>query len=78
YYKERMGWLNDAESPNILTATQDGLYEIAEYETQDITQNIALKIPRGVNPNTGLKEWFYVEYRQAMGYDQFLDDRSYM
>ncbi|MBO0170464.1 peptidase M11 gametolysin, partial [Vibrio parahaemolyticus] len=60
YYKERMGWLNDAESPNILTATQDGLYEIAEYETQDITQNIALKIPRGVNPNTGLKEWFYV------------------
>lgn len=43
YYKERMGWLNDAESPNILTATQDGLYEIAEYETQDITQNIALK-----------------------------------
>lgn len=78
YYKERMGWLNDAESPNILTATQDGLYEIAEYETQDITQNIALKIPRGVNPNTGLREWFYVEYRQAMGYDQFLDDRSYM
>ncbi len=78
YYKERMGWLNDAESPNILTATQDGLYEIAEYETQDITQNIALKIPRGVNPNSGLKEWFYVEYRQAMGYDQFLDDRSYM
>ncbi|HCH3990438.1 TPA: cadherin-like domain-containing protein [Vibrio parahaemolyticus] len=78
YYKERMGWLNDAESPNILTAIQDGLYEIAEYETQDITQNIALKIPRGVNPNTGLKEWFYVEYRQAMGYDQFLDDRSYM
>ncbi|EIT7123512.1 cadherin-like domain-containing protein [Vibrio parahaemolyticus] len=78
YYKERMGWLNDAESPNILTATQDGLYEIAEYETQDITQNIALRIPRGVNPNTGLKEWFYVEYRQAMGYDQFLDDRSYM
>ncbi|MCA2470663.1 peptidase M11 gametolysin, partial [Vibrio alginolyticus] len=63
---------------NILTAIQDGLYEIAEYETQDITQNIALKIPRGVNPNTGLKEWFYVEYRQAMGYDQFLDDRSYM
>ncbi|WP_025523491.1 NEW3 domain-containing protein, partial [Vibrio parahaemolyticus] len=78
YYKERMGWLNDAESPNILTAIQDGLYEIAEYETQDITQNIALKIPRGVNPNTGLKEWFYVEYRRAMGYDQFLDDRSYM
>ncbi|MDW3170969.1 peptidase M11 gametolysin, partial [Vibrio sp. Y184] len=39
---------------------------------------IALKIPRGVNPTTGLKAWFYVEYRQALGYDQFLEDRSYM
>ncbi len=78
FYKERMGWINDSASPKIITAVQDGTYQIAEYETQNINQNIALKIPRGVNSNTGKNEWFYVEYRQAAGFDQFLDARSYM
>ncbi|MBL4244272.1 cadherin-like domain-containing protein [Vibrio fluvialis] len=78
FYKERMGWINDSASPKVLTASKDGLYEIAAYESQDNQQNIALKIPRGVNPQTGLNEWFYIEYRQAQGYDEFLASRSYL
>lgn len=78
YYKERLGWINDATSPKVLTAAQDGDYQIARYESQENQHNIALKIPRGVNPQTGNNQWFYVEYRQAEGYDEFLASRSYL
>ncbi len=75
--KEQLGWLNGQYSSSIINAAQDGIYTISNYETQTYEQPSTIKIPRGVDPVTGLDSWFYIEYRQAQGFDSFLSDRSY-
>jgi len=71
YQKERIGWLNYGASPPISTVSTEGLYWIDTYETAG-TNSKALKIPKGTDSNTGQKTWYYVEYRQAVGFDSFL------
>ena len=66
--KEFLGWLNYGESPSITPVTNDGLYTIDAYETQNGNPK-ALKIPKSIDPNTGRTTWYFVEFRQPIGFD---------
>jgi len=71
YQKERLGWLNYSGMPPVTTVGSAGLYAIDTYELAG-TNPKALKILKATDANTGLKTWYYVEYRQAVGFDGFL------
>lgn len=76
FQKERLGWMSSSSAPDVTIAEQDGVYSIGTYE-ENIGFPVALKIPRGVDPESGKMRWFYLEYRQSLSHDNFLDDRSY-
>jgi hypothetical protein len=71
FQKERLGWLNFGASPSILTVQSSGTYTISPYESEGSGPN-ALKILRSTNSTTGAKTWYYLEARQAVGFDAFL------
>jgi len=75
FQKERLGWLNYGSSPKIQTVTASGTYTITPYE--DGTGPNALKVLQSTNPTTGAKTWYYVEARQAIGFDAFLTTWPY-
>lgn len=77
FQKERLGWMSSTVAPEITVADQDGLYTIGAYE-ENAGLPIALKIPRGVDPDSGEMRWFYIEYRQSLAHDNFLESRSYI
>lgn len=76
FQKEQLGWLSGSHASRTLEVTQDGTYSIYNYETQN-NQPVTIKIPRGIDADTGTMKWFYIEYRQSVGFDDFLEDRSY-
>lgn len=76
FQRERLGWLEGEHASKTLEVTQNGTYSIANYETTS-EQPVTIKVPRGTDPSTGAKKWFYIEYRQSIGFDDFLDARSY-
>ena len=76
YQKERLGWLNYGASPSIQTVTSSGTYRISPFETGGPGPN-ALKVLQSTNSTTGAKTWYYLESRQAVGFDSFLADSSY-
>src|SRR5437588_6284487 len=69
FQKERLGWLNYGASPPVTTVGVSGTYAIDPYETTR-TNAKALKILKSTDPTTGLRTWYYVEYRQPLGWDQ--------
>jgi len=73
FQKERLGWLNYGASPSIQTVTASGTYTINPYELGGSGPN-ALKILKSTDPTTGAKTWYYLEARQAIGFDAFLTD----
>jgi hypothetical protein len=78
YHKERLGWLNAGVSPPLTTVpAQSGTttYAIAPIENARDGVPRALKIPRGTSC-TATSEWFYVESRQAKGFDSFLSGNA--
>jgi hypothetical protein len=75
FQKERLGWLNFGVSPTITTVTSSGTYMIAPYE-QGSGPN-ALKILKSTDSTTGAKTWYYIEARQATGFDAFLSNPIY-
>jgi len=74
YQKELLGWLNAGVSPPVITVSNQGgvaSYTIEPTETARDGMPRALKIPRtAACPSNS--EWFYVESRQAQGFDDFL------
>lgn len=76
FQKEQLGWLEGSHAVKTIEVTQSGTYTITNYETQS-NDPVTIKVPRGVDPATGKQSWFYIEYRQSVGYDDFLDERSY-
>ena len=69
YQKERLGWLGFGNSPWISTVDNSGTFTIEPYET--VSQAVkALKILQSVNPATGDKTWYYIDYRQPLGFDE--------
>lgn len=75
FQKERLGWLTAGGSALVTQVGGDGAYAISAYEAPGTAPKV-LKVPRGVDAVTGRARWFYIEYRQARGYDSFLNERS--
>jgi hypothetical protein len=71
FQKERLGWLNFGASPSIQTVTSSGSYTIYPYELSGPGPN-ALKVLQSTDSTTGAKTWYYLESRQAIGFDAFL------
>ena len=76
FQKERLGWLNYGASPSIQTVTSSGTYTINPYELGGSGPN-ALKILKSTDSTTGAKTWYYLESRQAIGFDAFLTTWPY-
>jgi hypothetical protein len=76
FQKERLGWLNYGASPAIETVTTSGTYTINAYELGGSGPN-ALKVLQSINSTTGAKTWYYLESRQATGFDAFLTTWPY-
>jgi M6 family metalloprotease-like protein len=76
YQKEILGWLNYGAAPAIQTVTTSGTYTINPYELSGAGPK-ALKIFKGNDPATGAKVWYYLEARQAVGFDAFLSESFY-
>jgi uncharacterized repeat protein (TIGR01451 family) len=75
FQKERLGWLDYGTSPSITTVEANGLYAIEPLETANAGTK-ALAIPKSTDAATGQQTWYYVEYRQALGFDSFLATNS--
>jgi M6 family metalloprotease-like protein len=73
FQKVRLGWLNYGTSPSVTAVTAPGTYAINPYELGGSGPN-ALKILKSTDPTTQAKTWYYVEARQAIGFDGFLTD----
>jgi Gametolysin peptidase M11/NPCBM-associated, NEW3 domain of alpha-galactosidase len=71
FQKERLGWINYGASPPVTAVNVSGSYVIDPYETTG-TSSEALKILKSADPTTGLRTWYYLEYRQPLGWDQVL------
>ncbi|WP_018992590.1 M12 family metallo-peptidase [Aromatoleum toluclasticum] len=71
FQKERLGWLNTSSTAPITTVTSDGVFTLEPYAASG-TGPKALKIPKGIDPLTGQQAWYYVEFRQAVGFDSVL------
>jgi hypothetical protein len=77
YQKERLGWLNSGTTtPPITTVESSGTYFIEPLETLSAGGAKALKILKSVDPVTGDKTWYYVEFRQPVGFDSPLAGNS--
>src|SRR5439155_8381872 len=68
FQKERLRWLNSAASPPITTVLTDGAYTLDAYELAGSAPK-ALKILKSTDSITGQRTWYYVEARQAIGFD---------
>jgi hypothetical protein len=68
FQKERLGWLGYNSSPPITTVQSSGTYWLDPYESVGSNPK-ALKILKSTDPTTGKKTWYYVECRQAVGFD---------
>lgn len=65
-HKDKLGWF--AGGPAIATATASGRHVLAPYAT-GAAGTKALRVPRGTDPATGLPRYYYLEYRQPVGFD---------
>lgn len=68
-HKERLGWLGAPGQPSIAIVMASGRHRVAPLETPGTSSPKALRIPRGVDPATGQASYYYVEYRQPVGFD---------
>jgi hypothetical protein len=76
YQKERLGWLGFGSSPAIARIDTGGVYELSPYASAGDSNPKALKILKAED-TWGFKTWYYLEYRQPVGFDSFLaDNRS--
>jgi Gametolysin peptidase M11 len=71
FQKERLGWLNSGASPPITTVSSDGTYMLETYQSVGSGPK-ALKVLKSIDPSTGNRSWYYIESRQAIGFDGFL------
>jgi hypothetical protein len=75
YQKERLGWINSGANAPVTTVSTSGNYWVDAYESGN-TLSKGLKILKSTDPVTGLKTWYYVEHRSAMGFDNFLSGNA--
>lgn len=61
-----LGWLDYGDSPPITTVQASGVYTLDPYES-------AGDRPKALRVATPSGDWYYVEYRQAVGFDAPID-----
>jgi Gametolysin peptidase M11/NPCBM-associated, NEW3 domain of alpha-galactosidase len=66
--KLRLGWTSDSNAA-VRAINASGSYLIDAYAGNSGGNARALKVPRGADPATGLPRWYFIEYRQPLGYD---------
>lgn len=71
FQKSLLGWLDHGHSPAITTVGSSGRYVIEGYAANSDGPK-AIRVPRDIDPQTGAQRWFYVEYRQPVGFDFML------
>ncbi|VXB08845.1 Gametolysin peptidase M11 [Pseudomonas sp. 8AS] len=71
FHKERLGWL---ASDNIINVTSSGSFYLKPASTQT-TGSKLLKIANGLD-SSGAANYYYVEYRQPLGFDAQLPNRG--
>lgn len=70
YHKEQLGYLNASTSQKIATVQSAGTYDIEPYEDTSNPNGVkALKILKQTDAQTGTHTYYYVEYRQPIGFD---------
>ncbi|WP_232286527.1 Ig-like domain-containing protein [Moritella sp. PE36] len=75
FNKELLGWLSEDPSTTeakIQTVETAGSFEIEPYASSPNGSAKALKIQRGIDSVTGQKLWYYLEYRQPLGFDAYI------
>ncbi len=75
FQKAQLGWLGYGISPPIASIETSGTYSLEPYELGGDGAK-AMKILKGIDPAMGTKIWYYLEYRQALGFDGFLADNG--
>ena len=75
FQKERLGWLGSSVTPPILTVTSSGDYRLEAYETGGFMAK-ALKVVKATNATTGKKTWYYLEFRQPIGFDSWVSGNA--
>lgn len=75
FSKQQLGWLT-SEAGTIVTADSDGSYQLEPYETAPNGEAKGIRVRRGTDAETGEPQWYYLEYRQAIGFDSFVDGMS--
>lgn len=73
--KMRLGWLDFDASPSVTTVDTSGIYNIEPYALSS-NGDKALRILRDIDPSTGERSWYYVEFRQAIGFDSVFSDNT--
>ncbi|WNC73444.1 Ig-like domain-containing protein [Thalassotalea psychrophila] len=71
FNKDQLGWL-DSSIVTIESADSNGNYTLAPFESDVIDTIKGIKVLRGFDTSTGFKQWYYLEYRQAQGFDSYL------
>lgn len=71
FQKAQLGWLDYGVSPSVTSVEISGTYTLEPYELAGEAAR-AVKILKEIDPITGAKSWYYLEYRQAVGFDDFL------
>ena len=68
FQKERLGWVGNNQSSSVTEVVSDGLFTISPMSDSSSGTKV-LKILRGNNSSTGQQDWYYLEYRQPVGFD---------
>ncbi len=71
FQKERLGWLSFGASPPVTTIETNGTYDLEPLESNG-NRPKALKVLKGIDPATGNRIWYYIEFRQAIGFDSWI------
>lgn len=71
FQKDLLGWIGAAGTPALTPVNASGRFQLAPFAANN-TATKALKIPRGVDALTGEMNYYYVEYRQRIGFDATL------
>ncbi|MBE3808375.1 cadherin-like domain-containing protein [Vibrio parahaemolyticus] len=75
FNKEQLGWIKPSEQ-EVITVTNSGTYSLEPYETAPEGAAKGLRIKRGTDAASGQPLWYYIEYRQPIGFDSFLEGQT--
>lgn len=71
FQKERLGWFRPGD---VLFIATDGTYTIYPYELDNGAQPKVIKFLKEIDSGGQGAAWYYLELRQALGFDSFIED----